>query len=393
MNDSDKFNILFQCSNDAILIIDPEADKILDVNRAACVLLNNAREALMNVPLKEVYPDQDKLGVLVQEVNECGKSWTDQLACRSCDGKLLKVEISASSFPHNGQDCVLTMIRDVSQRFYAEQELQDRLVLEELVSNISREFLQVRSGKLNACIDRTLARVGIHCKVDRCYLFLARQPDGYLFNTNEWVDDGIPALIDIQNTKANKDFEWIHRQLRKHEVVHITDIEKLPGREKKLVDHLRSMTIKSTLSVPMHYDHELVGFLGFDSIRDKKHWKDQDIQLLSVIGDIIVNALERISFENDLLTLNRTLEELNDELEEKVVQRTHEVIEKNSQLTNYAFYNAHKLRGPLARLLGLINLFKLDYIHPGELPTVISKLDEAASELDAMVKEINKIIT
>ena len=393
LDDSNKFDILFQCSNDAILIIDPAADQVLDVNQAASALLKNTREEIVKMTLTDVYPDKDKLDLLVKEVNDCGQSWTDQLVCQACNGQIIQVEISASAFRHNETDCILTMARDVSKRHKVEEELQDRLVLEELVSDISREFLQVRSDKLKACIDKTLARVGKHCKVDRCYLFLARHQDGYLLNTNEWVDNKIPALIDIQNTKANKDFDWIHRQLRKYKVVHITDIEKLPKQEKKLASHLRSMNIKSTLSVPMHYDHELIGFLGFDSTRDKKHWKDQDIQLLSVIGDIIVNALERISFENDLLKLNRTLEELNDELEEKVVQRTHEVIEKNSKLTNYAFYNAHKLRGPLARLLGLINLFKLEYIRPGELPAVISKLDEAAQELDAIVKEINKIVT
>ncbi|MEO1098425.1 MAG: GAF domain-containing protein, partial [Bacteroidota bacterium] len=144
--------------------------------------------------------------------------------------------------------------------------------------------------------------------------------------------------------------------------------------------------IKSTLSVPMHFKGKLIGFLGFDSFKKQKFWADEDIRLLSVVGDIFVNAIERISFEEDLVTLNEILSK-------KIDTTTKEVVDKNHKLTNYAFYNAHKLRGPLARLLGLVNLVKSNYLKKNEMPMVIDKLEEAASEMDEIVKEINHMIS
>jgi hypothetical protein len=48
--------------------------------------------------------------------------------------------------------------------------------------------------------------------------------------------------------------------------------------------------------------------------------------------------------------------------------------------------NAHKVRGPLARILGLINLYK---DHQVEVHDLFDKVDEAAHELDHVIKEIN----
>src|SRR6185369_17055008 len=50
------------------------------------------------------------------------------------------------------------------------------------------------------------------------------------------------------------------------------------------------------------------------------------------------------------------LNALNHNLEALVSQRTSELEEQNEKLKNYAFFNAHLLRGPFCRVQGLIHL-------------------------------------
>jgi len=50
MSDSEqRFQKIFEHSNDAIFLVDPLQDEILDVNPKACTMLDYAREELLSV--------------------------------------------------------------------------------------------------------------------------------------------------------------------------------------------------------------------------------------------------------------------------------------------------------------------------------------------------------
>lgn len=368
-------------------LVDLDQDVILQANQSAVDLLNYpGLEDLLNTSLSKIYSKKEALIKLIQDTTKRGRSWTNKITCETFDGRSLPVEITATNIFLNDKQHTLVMFRDLSDQNAVQNRLSRRLRMEKLVSKISRNLLQAKSVSVNSAIDQALSEVGKHSNTDRVYVYLARKSDDHLINTNEWVAGDFNPIIEQQNAVNGHDFKWIHDKLRLNKVVHIPDIELLPKDQPKLRTHLRSMGIKSTLSVPMHFKGKLIGFLGFDSFKKQKFWEDEDIRLLSVVGDIFVNAIERISFEEDLVTLNEILSK-------KVDSKTKEVVDKNHKLTNYAFYNAHKLRGPLARLLGLVNLVKSNYLEKNEMPMVIDKLEEAAFEMDEIVKEINHMIS
>ncbi|MEO1050856.1 MAG: PAS domain S-box protein [Bacteroidota bacterium] len=394
-SDKEKFEKIFECSNDAILIVHPDSHFIVDSNPAATRMLGYSKEELLRMPLMMVHPeDIFEYNRFADEVCDCGRGWTDQFCFTTKDGDNISVEISASLIQMGDEHYILEIVRDVSGRFSAEEALKQRIKLEKLVSTVSTEFLQLESDQLDILINNALAEIGKHAKVDRCYVYRKRSPNDKLVCTNEWVSEGIPSMINVQNSKASKNFWWVHQQLYEFKTVHIPDIEKLPNDENAITlrANLASMNIKSTLSVPMHYSDKLIGFLGFDNIRHKKHWHEEDISLLKVIGEVFVNAINRKKADDKLKRVNSKLANLNEQLEQKVFERSEEIIRQNEKLTNYAYYNAHKLRGPLARLLGLVNLVRSEYVSSEELPDVMKKIEDAGLELDDIVKEINKIL-
>lgn len=65
---------------------------------------------------------------------------------------------------------------------------------------------------------------------------------------------------------------------------------------------------------------------------------------------------------------------------------TKQLILQNKALKKYAFLNAHKIRGPLARVLGLVDLIHLQGLKSQE--TVL--LDESAKELDKEIISAQK---
>jgi signal transduction histidine kinase len=99
---------------------------------------------------------------------------------------------------------------------------------------------------------------------------------------------------------------------------------------------------------------------------------------------------EILAQAEELKALNESLRDLNISLEEKVHERTNELEMKNKKLEEYTFVNAHKLRAPVATILGLIHLF--DYKDSIEIETIIKELKKTSLELDKAIKEIQIIL-
>ena len=91
---------------------------------------------------------------------------------------------------------------------------------------------------------------------------------------------------------------------------------------------------------------------------------------------------------SNLIDSRNELNQINQNLETIVEQRTNNVKQKNEYLVKYAFTNAHHVRGPLARILGLLQLAKLE----GEVdyPFLFGKIEEQAKEIDVVLRTINK---
>lgn len=82
---------------------------------------------------------------------------------------------------------------------------------------------------------------------------------------------------------------------------------------------------------------------------------------------------------------NEELTTVNDSLDLKIKNRTIELEERNYQLTEYAFINSHLLRAPLARILGLANLIRMESTDPNTR-LLMEKLFNSCEELDEIIK-------
>jgi PAS domain S-box-containing protein len=68
------------------------------------------------------------------------------------------------------------------------------------------------------------------------------------------------------------------------------------------------------------------------------------------------------------------------------------LLEKNRKLSEIAFFNSHKLRAPLARIIGLVSTLDLEEdIFSKTTKDTIKKLVDSTNELDQMVKEMGKL--
>ncbi len=83
---------------------------------------------------------------------------------------------------------------------------------------------------------------------------------------------------------------------------------------------------------------------------------------------------------------------LNENLEKIVSARTSELKDQHNKIREYAFYNAHLLRGPFCRIQGLIQLQEMIKGSLEEENEIRDRLKDSIEELDAIIREIQHIV-
>jgi len=113
----DRFRTIFECSNDAIFVVDLEREVYLDVNAKACAMLGFAREELLAMTVAEVHPhDMPQVRAFTQLVMEQGWGTTSELTCISKDGSFLPADVSAAIIDLDGRHAMIVSVRDLSER-------------------------------------------------------------------------------------------------------------------------------------------------------------------------------------------------------------------------------------------------------------------------------------
>ena len=160
----DLYRKIFDHSNDAILVIDPERDTIVDANPRACDMLGYTRDELLSVPISAIHPQEMAvLQAFAESVFLNGHGWTNELSCMTKSGQQLPAEISASSIEVSqeysnagpgtvsGTKHIIAMVRDITERRQAEAAERDLAIAEER-NRLAREIHDSLAQGLTAII-------------------------------------------------------------------------------------------------------------------------------------------------------------------------------------------------------------------------------------------------
>lgn len=192
--------------------------------------------------------------------------------------------------------------------------------------------------------------------------------------------DAFGVETDLYEMDLPKYFE----ALRRENVIPASHANAHPDTSEFRETYLKSRNIFSMLDTPFFLNGELAGVLCLEQVGELKIWKPDDIifaQALSAVTALAYQASER-------RTYLKAIEQLNQSLEQRVVERTDELTKRNKQLEDFAFINAHRFRGPVCSLLGLIQLAELKDPQLSE-SNLIQQLRVISLDLDLITKEIN----
>lgn len=126
-------------------------------------------------------------------------------------------------------------------------------------------------------------------------------------------------------------------------------------------------------------------------LKQSRTIKNKNSELLTKNSLIKNQNREITKIAEELSTSNKEINRINENLETIVKNRTKDLENKNALLLKYSQMNSHDVRAPLARTLGLLDLLK-ESARTKNQQTLIEYLLQSTTEMDEVVKKMNKIL-
>ncbi len=236
-------------------------------------------------------------------------------------------------------------------------ELRQMTNLQDILMRIATHYINVPINDLNQIVYNSLGDIASFASADRAYIFRYDFKNKLCKNTYEWCDEGINSQInDLQSIELSDMPYW----LSKHELgecVEIEDVELLEGQGIK--SRLKLEGIKSLITLPLMDEGNVLGFVGFDLIRNKRTFSNDEKNVLKLFAQMLVNVHNRLLNALQIEKTKDELQQMNESLEQQVSEKTKRnislsknIIEQEKMVTigEISAGIAHDLNTPLSTI-------------------------------------------
>jgi PAS domain S-box-containing protein len=311
----EKYRTLFETSTDAIGITDVNR-RFVGVNQSWLDLFGYTREEVIGSDPALIYASHEEGMRSHEEMGLHGFVRDFEARFRRKDGSIID-GLSTISAWRNNEGTVIGyqgVVRDITARKKTERALQYRADFQQLVSSISTKFINLPVDRIDDGIVYTLKTLAEFEGVDRGYVLLCKDNWSNIVLSHEWCADGIsPHRVMLTNVDE-KSLEWVRSRLERLEIVNVKRVADLPQETRKLKSIAEKNHVISFIAVPMVYAGNLIGIFGFESVRVARDWNAASLSLLRLVGQMLVNAIERKSVEKRIVEYQEKLRSIASEL-------------------------------------------------------------------------------
>lgn len=284
----------------------------------------------------------------------------ENLTCVFLTSKNQPIYLEGSVTPVMEEGIVVgsrAFFQNVTAQRKALGELRQMTNLQDILMRIATHYINVPINDLNQIVYNSLGDIASFASADRAYIFRYDFKNKLCKNTYEWCDEGINSQInDLQSIELSDMPYW----LSKHELgecVEIEDVELLEGQGIK--SRLKLEGIKSLITLPLMDEGNVLGFVGFDLIRNKRTFSNDEKNVLKLFAQMLVNVHNRLLNALQIEKTKDELQQMNESLEQQVSEKTKRnislsknIIEQEKMVTigEISAGIAHDLNTPLSTI-------------------------------------------
>ncbi len=231
--------------------------------------------------------------------------------------------------------------QDITETKENEGKVKRFSELQQIILKVSKDFINADISKFDELTHAALKELGQFVSADRAYIFTYDFNNKTTSNTFEWCEEGISEEIqNLQDVPLDFIPDWVETHKRK-EALYVYDVSGLTRPDDQGIrDILEPQGIQSIYTLPLFKKNDLIGFIGFDSVREKHRYAEKEKALLTIFGEMYVNFSERVK--------------ISEELKIAAEQAKSASVAKSEFLANMS----HEIRTPMNAVLGFSEILK-----------------------------------
>jgi len=270
------------------------AGTIIELSPSVYQLSGYKQEELLGKSVSNVYSDIESRNRMIQLLVEKGSINDYENILIHKSGKHIPVSITSHLIndSEGKPGYIEGTIRDISERKEADEKMSKLMHLQNLLTHLATEFINIPVENSNEAVSRLLSVIGEGNEIDRVYIFEYDFVKNTMSNTHEWCANGIsPEMDNLQQIPVDLLPAWVERH-KKGEMLIVENVSNL-NRNDAVYQLLEPQGIKTLITIPLTLNGECLGFVGFDSVKSVKIWSSDEITFLQVLADLLCNVSDR----------------------------------------------------------------------------------------------------
>ncbi len=373
-------------------------NKFYYVNPALSAMFGYTQDEIINslTPLLLTYP-ADR-GKVVRQLQRrfSGEASSVQYTFRGLrkDGTVIYCESLGRLIRIDGKLSIVGTLLNITERKKIEEKLKYKEGFKNIISNLSAKFINLNSEDMDSGINVALKEIGEFAGVDRSYIFLFYDNCCMMNNTHEWCAFGVEPQISRLKKIPTKKFPWVIDRIKKGQTVHVPCVAELPKQAQAEKDEWQTESIQSLINVPMLYQNQIIGFLGFDSVKEEKVWSEDIQSLLRIVAGMLANVIKRIQMDRDMKSLNKELLKTNIKLKQLALRDSLTNLYNHryfAEAIEAEFMRAKRHSLPLSVIMLDVDYFKsINDVYGHQFGDLVLK--QLAKQLTLMVRKYDTVI-
>lgn len=300
---SNDFRFLVDNANDVIAVVSMTGE-FLYVNRRGYELTGYADADRATTTLTDLIPTEEVERVLsLRAARHDGETSAERYETTLLDrtGRKIPVEVTATPTTWEGVPADLVILRDISERRRAEDELRRRDAVLEAMSDITGRFLDSPVGAEQ--ISDALERLGHAMEAHRVYLYEAVSDDGSDISLNyrsNWVHPSHNIEGDLPSERSFPMRSvglgpWVEKYQQGQAVQNVASDFPEPIRKR-----VESLGIRASINVPILVEREWRAILGLCDCRTERRWARIEVEALQSAANVLGALMRRQEVEQAL---------------------------------------------------------------------------------------------
>lgn len=296
-----RFRQALDSSADAIFLMDYQTMRFIDVNQEACDSLGYTREELLSMGphhIKPLYDQHQLQRVFERLIKGEERDGVIETIHQRKDGGCFPVEVFIRWYKAQKKDLLIASVRDITERKKAEEEIQQRVEFEALITSLATYFINLSVEKIDEGILQGLKQICNFTFFDSCDIYLLSEDGKSAARSHRWHPQDTAASPETLNML--EDLPVVGRELQKRTAISIPFVSHLPSKMQVEKERFLTEGLSSLILVPLYSGENLLGFLKFNNYQEEKIQCHDTIPLFQITGTMFVNALERKKAEMNL---------------------------------------------------------------------------------------------